>query len=62
MVKDSTATNARSHINISNQRLYLINEAPEVQRVMFLVEVVLNGMAPISALGTSQVTLCVRAV
>lgn len=61
MVKDSTATNARSHINISNQRLYLINEAPEVQRVMFR-EVVLNGMAPISALGTSQVTLCVRAV
>lgn len=62
MVKDSTATNARSHINISNQCIFLINEAPEVQRVMFRVEVVLNGMAPISALGTSQVTLHARAL
>lgn len=62
MVKDSTATNARSHINIPNQCLFLLNEASDVQRVMFRVEVVLNGMAPISALGTSQVTLFARAV
>lgn len=35
MVKDSTATNARSHINISNQCLFLLSEAFEVQSVVF---------------------------
>lgn len=40
---------------------FQLKEASEVQKVMFGVEVVLNGMAPISALGSSQGALLARA-
>lgn len=64
MIKDSIATNARSHINISNptDAFFLLKRHLKSRgRVVIQVEMVLNGMAPLSVLGGCQGALLARA-
>lgn len=59
MVKDSTAMNARSHINISNP-INAFSDTLEASEFWGIVwsRFILNGLAPVSALERAKEPVC----